>query len=77
MTTIEENIRSLAGIEGWTVNEKTVARIAKAKERFFGEADWKRCPCYPPDDTIHGCGTKACGDYIMTEGICHCNLYMR
>jgi len=77
MTQIEQNIRDLAAIEGWTINEKTVARIAKAKERFFGESEWHRCPCYPPDDTIHGCGTKACSDDIMNEGICHCNLYMR
>lgn len=77
MTQIEQNIRDLASIEGWTINEKTVTRIAKAKERFFGESEWNRCPCYPPDDTIHGCGTKACSDDIMTEGVCHCNLYMR
>lgn len=77
MTTIEQNIRTLAGLEGWQINERTISRIAKAKERFFGESEWVRCPCYPPDDTIHGCGTPACADDIMNEGICHCNLYMR
>jgi len=79
MKTIEENIREMATENGWIVNEKTVGRISKAKERFFvnhGE-DWSRCPCYPPDDTIHGCGTPACTEDILTNGVCHCNLYLK
>ena len=74
-TIIETNIRELAEVEGWTVNEKTVSRIAKAKDRFFGVDSWGRCPCYPPDDTIHGCGTVACAEDIAKDGVCHCNLY--
>ena len=77
MQTIEDNIREMATAEGWAINEKTVSRIAKAKERFFGADDWKRCPCYPPDDTIHGCGTPACSEDIQNEGVCHCNLYLK
>lgn len=72
---IKQNIRELASKSGWFVNEKTIARISKAKERFFGEDDWKKCPCYPPDDTIHGCGSKACSDDIRNNGMCHCNLF--
>lgn len=76
---IHDNIVAMANEQGWVVNEKTSNRIAKAKHRFFvsnGE-DWKRCPCYPPDDTIHGCGTEACTADIVNDGVCHCNLYLR
>lgn len=74
---IETNIRDMAQVNNWVVNEKTVARISKAKERFFGEDEWKRCPCYPPTDTIHGCGTEECTKDIIENGVCHCNLYLK
>ena len=74
---IEQNIRDMAKTEGWSVNEQTILRISKAKERFFGEDNWKKCPCYPPDDVIHGCGTEACSSTIESDGVCHCNLYLR
>lgn len=46
------NIRDMAKIEGWSVNEQTIFRISRAKERFFGEDNWKKCPCYPPEDIL-------------------------
>lgn len=77
MSEIESKIMALSKEKCYNVNEKTLPRIAKAKERFFGLAEWHRCPCYPPTDTIHGCGTEACAEDIMKEGVCHCNLYLR
>ena len=75
---VEEHIKALASEEtnNWDVT-KNLTRIAKAKLRFFGLGEWQRCPCYPPTDTIHGCGTPACAEQIQQDGICHCNLYMR
>ena len=75
--TIEENLREMAATNGWQINEDTVTRIAKAKSIFFGIGHWEKCPCYPPEDTEHGCGTKACSDTIELEGKCHCNLYLK
>lgn len=48
-----------------------------AKRRFFGEEDWSKCPCYPPEDNTHGCGSAACCQEITKNGICHCNLFMK
>jgi ferredoxin-thioredoxin reductase catalytic subunit len=73
---IEINIVEMAEKNGWKVSSN-LERIAKAKNRFFGLAEWHRCPCYPPSDTIHGCGTEACGKQIEDDGKCHCNLYLK
>ena len=54
-----------------------LGRIAKAKLRFFGIDSWHRCPCYPPTDTEHGCGTVACSKQIEEDGVCHCNLFKK
>ena len=54
-----------------------LSRIAKAKLRFFGVDSWHRCPCYPPTDTEHGCGTVACSKQIEEDGVCHCNLFKK
>ena len=74
---IVENIRELAVKHDLKINEKVINRIAKAKERFFGEDNWVKCPCYPPEDIIHGCGSPACFETINKDGVCHCNLYMK
>ena len=47
MTEIETNITNMAQENNWAINEKTFTRISKAKERFFGLENWKKCPCYP------------------------------
>jgi len=76
VTDIEINIVEMADKNGWKVSNN-LERIAKAKNRFFGLAEWHRCPCYPPSDTIHGCGTEACSKQIEDDGKCHCNLYLK
>lgn len=74
---IEQNIREIASRYKWTINEKNLSKIANAKCRFFGEEDWSKCPCYPPEDNTHGCGSAACCQEITKNGICHCNLFMK
>lgn len=73
---VEVNIVNMAKENNWEVT-KNLTRISKAKLRFFGMDGWHRCPCYPPDDTIHGCGTEACAKEIEADGKCHCNLYLK
>lgn len=75
LNTIIENIKTCAKENGFKLTNN-VERIAKAKLRFFGE-EWSKCPCYPPEDTIHGCGTDACNKDIEESGKCHCRLYER
>ena len=74
---IEQNIREIASRYKWAINEKNLPKIANAKRRFFGEEDWSRCPCYPPEDNTHSCGSAACCQEITKNGICHCNLFMK
>ena len=74
---IEQNIREIASRYKWAINEKNLPKIADAKRRFFGEEDWSKCPCYPPEDNTHGCGSAACCQEITKNGICHCNLFMK
>lgn len=73
---VEQKILDMAKENNWDVT-RNVTRISKAKLRFFGMDGWGRCPCYPPDDTIHGCGTEACTKEIEEHGKCHCNLYLK
>lgn len=84
MTNINDNdlniivgkITDCAKVNGYFVTPN-LTRIAKAKLRFFGVDSWHRCPCYPPTDTEHGCGTVACAKQIDDDGICHCNLFKK
>lgn len=73
---IEENIAKLAAENDWELS-KNAAKIAKIKLKFFGIDEWERCPCYPKEDTIHGCGTEACTEDIEKDGKCHCNLFLK
>ena len=73
---IEENILKLANDNNWNIS-KNAPKIAKIKLKFFGIESWERCPCYPPEDKIHGCGTIACAETIEKEGKCHCNLFLK
>ena len=73
---IVSEIEKMAKENKWEIS-KFSSRIAKAKLKFFGVDDWKRCPCYPPDDIEHGCGSTACTKDIETTGKCHCNLFLK
>lgn len=73
---IEENIKNSALNNNWDLT-KNLHNIAKAKCRMFGVENWRKCPCYPKDDNIHGCETVECTNTIEKEGICHCNLFKK
>lgn len=74
---IQRRIQELANNLGYEIKLKNLPKIAKAKERFFGLDKWSKCPCYPPEDKEHGCGSAACAKDIEKNGICHCNLFLR
>ena len=69
---ILDKIKQLAAENGYELTEYA-ERIAKAKERFFGEAEWQRCPCDPESD--RACISKRCHAEIAENGHCHCNCY--
>lgn len=71
---IKNSIIKIAEQNGYEVSGNLEA-IAKAKYRFFGADDWKKCPCVR--DGEHSCISTQCRADIEKEGICHCNLYMR
>lgn len=73
---IENYIKEIAVKNNWDLTSN-VHNIAKAKCRMFGLDNWKKCPCYPKEDNIHGCETKACTQMIEEDGICHCNLFKK
>ena len=52
-----------------------VDRIINTKLRFFGEENWRNCPCV--QDSKHGCLSDACRQQIELKGVCHCNLFKR
>lgn len=74
--TIEENIKKIAFNNNWDLTNN-LHNIAKAKCKLFGIENWKKCPCYPKEDNIHGCETDACTKTINEDGICHCNLFKK
>ncbi len=73
---IEENIKLSAEKNNWDITNN-IHNIAKAKCRMFGLENWRKCPCYPKEDNIHGCETEACTATIEQDGVCHCNLFKK
>lgn len=71
---IKDSIVKMAEQNGYDLT-KNVEAIAKAKHRFFGVANWKKCPCVQDDE--HACISKQCHIDIEKDGVCHCNLYKR
>jgi hypothetical protein len=69
---IMDNIKQLAAENGYELTEYA-EKIAKAKERFFGEEEWQRCPCDPNSD--RACISDRCKEEIARDGHCHCNCY--
>lgn len=69
---IIDNIKQLAAENGYELTEYA-EKIAKAKERFFGEKEWQRCPCDPNSD--RACISDRCKEEIARDGHCHCNCY--
>ena len=52
-----------------------VDRIINAKLRFFGEENWRNCPCI--QDGKHACLSETCRQQIESKGVCHCNLFKK
>lgn len=71
---IEEKIRQTAARNGYDLSDN-LAKIAKGKLMFFGPKLWVKCPCDPNSD--RACISKHCRHDIETDGICHCQLYMK
>ena len=71
---IEKLIEEEAAANGYGLT-KFYTKIAKAKERFFGEKDWRRCPCDPESD--RACISARCRREIEENGFCHCNCYCK
>lgn len=74
MMSIYDKIKQKAEENGYGLTP-FAEKIAQAKERFFGEAEWERCPCDPISD--RSCISERCHHDIMTEGHCHCNCYVK
>lgn len=74
MMSILDKIKQTAEENGYGLTE-AAPRIAAAKERFFGEDDWRRCPCDPDSD--RACISARCKREIKENGTCHCNCYCR
>lgn len=72
----EDKLAFHASCSGYKVTDN-LHKIARAKVRFFGIENIWKCPCFPPEDTEHGCQSKACAKEIATQGICHCKLYKK
>lgn len=71
---IKDSIVKMAEENGYDLTQNVEA-IAKAKYRFFGVDNWRKCPCVRDDE--HACISKQCHIDIEKDGVCHCNLYKR
>lgn len=71
---VKENIKTIAEENGYDLT-KNVEAIAKAKLRFFGVENWRKCPCVRDDE--HACISAQCKLDIENDGVCHCNLYKK
>lgn len=69
---ILNNIQWLADMNGYKLSQHA-PKIAAAKERFFGEDNWFKCPCDPDSD--RSCISEHCHQDIKRDGLCHCNCY--
>lgn len=67
-------IKTVAEENNFDVTDN-VEKIARAKIRFFGVADWRKCCCVRDDE--HSCISPACRKEIEENGICDCRLYKK
>ena len=72
MMAVLDKIKQAAEDNGYGLTE-FAPKIAAAKERFFGEDEWYRCPCDPQSD--RACISERCKKEIAQDGHCHCNCY--
>ena len=73
--TIKAKIEELAKFNGFELTGN-VDKIINAKLRFFGEDDWRKCPC-DRDNPGRFCCSTLCKADVKETGTCHCNLFKR
>lgn len=71
---IKEELKKIAKENNYTLTDN-VDKIIKAKLRFFGEENWRNCPCVR--DGKHACLSETCIEQIESKGVCHCNLFKK
>ena len=72
---IKSCMEAVCDVYGYEPTEN-LEKIAKAKERFFTEAQWSRCPC-DKDNQDRYCISPLCRADIEGKGRCHCGAYRR
>ena len=72
---ISDCMRLLADVNGYVPTEN-LERIARAKEKLFGEDNWVRCPC-DRNNIERYCISPLCKKTIEETGTCHCNAYRK
>ena len=55
---------------------ENVEKVARAKTRMIGEAEWQRCPC-DGNSSARYCISELCRSDIERDGICHCHCYTK
>lgn len=71
---IKEELKKIAKDNNYTLTDN-IDKIIKAKLRFFGEENWRNCPCVR--DGKHACLSETCREQIESKGVCHCNLFKK
>ena len=72
---IKETLQKLAEDNGFELTGN-VDKIIAAKLRFFGEDEWRKCPCDRVNQGRFCCSTQ-CQKDVRETGTCHCNLFKR
>lgn len=72
---IKQTLEELAIANDFELSNN-VDKIIAAKLRFFGEEEWRRCPC-DRDNSGRFCCSTQCQKDVRETGSCHCNLFKR
>lgn len=72
---IKKEILKIAETNDFEVSNN-IDKIINAKLRFFGEDEWRRCPCDRDNNGRFCCSTQ-CQKDVRETGACHCNLFKR
>lgn len=72
---IKAKIEELARINNFDLTDN-VDKIIRAKIRFFGEEEWRGCPC-DRDNASRFCCSTQCQKDVRETGLCHCSMFKR
>ena len=72
---VEQAMLAMCDAFGYEPTEN-LEKIAKVKEKFFGEQGWRACPC-DRCNAERFCISKLCREEIERDGQCHCNAYRK